>query len=178
MILIIADANEQIGTGHIMRCISIATALSQLGEEVLFITADHNPDLILSHHGFHSVCLDSKYTDFDNGIDTIKKIINQLNARMLIVDSYYVTNNFFAAVSQLIKTVYIDDYNSACWDIHYLINYNIYASDYDYSQYKPEYTKLLLTPYYAPLRKEFVGIPKNPLFPGKPATKSAFSGEN
>ena len=40
MIWIRADANREIGTGHVMRCLSIAAALKQKGEQVCFLTAD------------------------------------------------------------------------------------------------------------------------------------------
>lgn len=40
MLYIRTDMNEQIATGHIMRCISIADALTVAGEAVTFILAD------------------------------------------------------------------------------------------------------------------------------------------
>ena len=40
MIYIRTDANEKIATGHIMRCISIANRIIELGSKVVFIFKD------------------------------------------------------------------------------------------------------------------------------------------
>ena len=40
MIWIRADANKEIGTGHVMRCLSIATELKAGGQQVCFLVAD------------------------------------------------------------------------------------------------------------------------------------------
>ena len=40
MICIRADGNQQIGTGHIMRCLSLADALREQGGKIMFVTAE------------------------------------------------------------------------------------------------------------------------------------------
>ena len=75
MIYIRADANEYIGTGHIMRCLSIARAFVRRGEKVTFITADHRGDGLIQQNGFSSICLDSDWTNM-NG--ELSKMMEQL----------------------------------------------------------------------------------------------------
>ena len=59
MIFIRADANEYIGSGHVMRCLSIAHAFRDRGKPVTFITADHKADVLIQGAGFPSRCLNS-----------------------------------------------------------------------------------------------------------------------
>ena len=155
MIAIRADANEQIGTGHVMRCLSVADALLSFGEKVLFITADHRGDELIISRGFETVCLDSDWTKMDDELEALKELINESHPTKLLVDSYYVTESYFKAMSPIIDIAYFDDMNACRWDVGHLINYNIFANSLDYSEYSETNTEMLLGPTYAPLRKEF-----------------------
>ena len=58
MVFFRADSNKQIASGHIMRCISIAQAFKDAGEDVTFLIADENPILMLEraemkYHNLH-----------------------------------------------------------------------------------------------------------------------------
>ena len=66
MIWIRADANREIGTGHIMRCISIAHALEQCGQQVCFIIADGSGAPILENGGQEYRILDSDYRHMED----------------------------------------------------------------------------------------------------------------
>ena len=157
MILIRADANEQIGTGHIMRCISIARALQAKGESVKFVTADHKADRLLE--GFRTHCLESDWTQMEFELPTLFDALRQEKPSMLLVDGYFVTEAYFHALKSMVPVAYLDDLNQSCWDVDYLINYNIFAESYDYSAYKEKRTQLLLGTRYAPLRDEFRNCP-------------------
>lgn len=156
MILIRADANEHIGTGHVMRCLSIARAFVNKGEEVKFITADHRGDSLIQNGGFDLVCLDSEWTDMDEELDQLIGLIKEAKPLLILIDSYYVTEKYLSSISDIVRTVYMDDLNSACWNVDVLINYNIFSSVFDYIEYEETRTKLLLSPKYAPLRSEFI----------------------
>lgn len=159
MILIRADANEKIGTGHVMRCLSIAHALQRRGSEVTFITADHQADSLLQNSGISQVYMNTEWTDMEMELPALLSIIKTVQPALLLVDSYYVTESYFQELSKNITVGYIDDMNQKPWDVDVLVNYNIFASVYDYSWYEGSRTELLLGPRYAPLRSEFRGLP-------------------
>ena len=142
-----------------MRCLSIAGAYKKHGHEVLFITADHNADNIIERFGFDHVCLESKWDDITGETDQLKGIIKENNPSLLFVDSYSVTQSYFNALSQFTKLVYMDDLNDLTWNVDAIINYNVYSTSLDYSNYEGTRTMLILGPKYAPLREEFRRIP-------------------
>ena len=158
LILIRADANEKIGSGHVMRCLSIAHAFSELGDEVIFVTADHKADPMIQSKGFEILCLDSDYSQMETEINGFACLINRMNPELLIVDSYYVTKLYFDSLSPYVKIAYIDDINESSWNVDFLINYNIFSTVYDYSGYDKKKTKMIISPRYTPLREEFINI--------------------
>lgn len=157
MILIRADANEHIGTGHVMRCLSIANAFVQAGHEVKFITADHRGDGLIQSRGFESICLNSEWTQMEG--EEIDRVLRSYRPDLLLVDSYFVTEPYLSSLSNCVTLAYIDDLNDSVWNLDFLINYNIFGTVADYSRYKETRTRLLLGPTYAPLRNEFKNIP-------------------
>lgn len=161
MILIRADANERIGSGHIMRSLSIARAFQHLGERVVFVTADHGSDPLLSKNGFSAVYLDSDYRNMDSELSALIQLIETDKPDLLLIDSYFVNDLYFQALTPHIKTAYIDDLNAGRFDVDYLINYNIFSSLIDYSAYVSAGKTLLLSPLYAPLRDEFISQPQH-----------------
>lgn len=158
MIFIRADANEHIGTGHVMRCLSIAHAFERKGKKVAFITADHCADSLILN--FPIICLDSIWCEMDLELQKIEELIITGNPELFLVDSYFVTDRYLKKVSSYVRTVYMDDMNASVWDVDFLINYNIYSEMFDYSNYKGRRTKLLIDTQYAPLREEFINLPK------------------
>lgn len=159
MIFIRADANEHIGTGHVMRCLSVASAFSSINEDVLFITADNRGDKLIKSKGFRSVCLGSNWNRLDEELGSFADLIEEKGPKLILIDSYYVTRKYTETLTQKIKTAYFDDFNAHTWDVDYLINYNIYATISDYSNYDYLKTELLLGTDYAPLRAEFKKLP-------------------
>lgn len=65
-VAICADASRQIGSGHLMRCLSLAKALRQIGAEVRFYYAawPEHSDTWLNAQGFHGELLDFAVDDF------------------------------------------------------------------------------------------------------------------
>lgn len=162
MFFIRADANSEIATGHVMRCLTIADELKLRGKEVCFITADHFPDEIIRKRGYTSICLNSRWDNLEEELFNNEIFINMLkkdNVEGIIVDSYYVFSEYLATLNNVCKTVYIDDIFALNeYPVDFLINYNIYGKKLDYKSKCLLNTKLLLGSSYAPLRKEFQSI--------------------
>ena len=159
MIYIRADGNTEIGTGHVMRCLSIAQAARSIGIQCVFIVADENMVPLLDEQGFRYICLDSVWNDLDRETKQMENLICHESIRILLVDSYFVTLDYLNRLHRITHVVYIDDLNAFIYPCSTLINYNLYAEQMDYSdQYSK--TRLLLGLEYAPLREEFQNLPQ------------------
>lgn len=163
MIYIRADGNETIGTGHIMRCLSIADEIRRQGEAVTFILADKYCLDIIKKNDFDFICLNSVWNDLEQEIDCLCSLIKERNISSILIDSYFVTLNYLNTVRKLAKIAYIDDLNEFIYPVDLLINYNIYANELDYQRRYYEVgldTKFALGCKYTPLRNEFKNTKK------------------
>lgn len=161
MIYIRADANEMIGTGHVMRCLSIAKEAQKAGQDVTFIFADERTKQLIEQQGFSGICLHSAWDDLEQEIESLVTVIEQNEIEVLLIDSYYVTEKYLSALRNYVQIVYIDDLHTMVYPVDLLINYNIYSSKYAYEE---EYsaagydTTFLLGCRYVPLREEFANV--------------------
>lgn len=158
MIYIRVDANNIIATGHLFRCISIAEALRELGEDVTFVMADNNGVSLLEGR-YTYIILDTDWRDMNSELAILRDILVRENAKKLIIDSYQITENYLSEIRKYVKTIYIDDVNAFYYDVDELI---CYANYYRNKKYEERYskTKLLLGCKYVPLRKEYRSVPE------------------
>lgn len=154
MICIRADANKKIGTGHIMRCLSIAAELKKLGKEVLFVSADEAAAGILESRGQDFCVLSSAYDDMEAELPALLLLLAERKPELLLIDSYFVTPRYLEQVRACVKTAYMDDLCAFSYPVDMVINYNIYADLLPYER-QPLY---LLGCTYAPLREEFRSV--------------------
>ena len=162
MLFIRADGNPKIGTGHIMRCLSIAQAAKRQGCPCTFITADHEMTQLLEQQGFRYICLDSEWDHLDLETARMEQLIRQESIQVLLIDSYFVTLDYLRRLHCLTHVAYMDDLNEFIYPCSTLVNYSIYAAQQDYSSRYPN-TECLLGPQYVPLRSEFQGLPRRRL---------------
>lgn len=169
MVVIRADANSKIGMGHVMRCLSVADALLKRGEEVLFVTADDTPVPLLTKKGVPYRVLHTDYADMEAELPKLWNALSELpqgpgvpeaalpqKNTSILVDSYYVTEKYLAALKKRITTIYMDDIYAFSYPVDMLINYNIYGEEMGYEKDAAfADTKLLLGTEYVPLREEF-----------------------
>ncbi len=161
MFYIRADANEVIGTGHIMRCLAVAVELRKNLEEVVFIVADQYGQGIVESYGFKTLCLHSQWDNLEMELGIILPLVKENHVRGILVDSYYVTENYLAKLHQCTRLIYIDDVNAFIYPVDLLVNYNIYAEKIDYFKRYMDAeldTGFLLGCSYVPLRYEFCNI--------------------
>lgn len=155
MILIRADANAVIATGHVMRCLSIADELqSMVSQEIAFCMTKGSNEAIVRERGYHVFTLDGQWSELEKELEQLIKLIDDFAVTLLIVDSYYVSTNYFKTLSSKVKTVYIDDRNKEKYACNYVVNYSLYASQMQYEKWY-EKEQLLLGASYIPLRKQF-----------------------
>ncbi|MBO4347693.1 MAG: UDP-2,4-diacetamido-2,4,6-trideoxy-beta-L-altropyranose hydrolase [Lachnospiraceae bacterium] len=158
-----ADANANIGQGHVMRCLSIADSFKEAGHICVFVCADKIACSMASDRGYDSICLESDYSDTLSELTKLDDIIQKEKADILVMDGYFFSNDYFKAVKHpgnSLKTVYIDDLYSFAYDVDCVINYNVYASGEKYealydSAGVNEKPCFILGSEYAPLRSEF-----------------------
>lgn len=172
MIWIRADANEKIGTGHMMRCISIARALKQCGQRVCFITADDSGVPILENSGQEYRILHSDYRNMEDELPELQRLFSEDMPEFFLADSYFVTRRYLREIRQSVPVGILDDMALTDLKADLLINYNIFADAFLYGVDAAgagavregadggdavcgEY---LLGTDYAPLRSEFEGI--------------------
>ena len=133
MLYIRADMNETIATGHMMRCLSIADAARELGEETTFLLADMQAVELLESKGYKYIVLNTEWNNMESELEILKEIISEHEIKTLFIDSYQVTERYLEELTKLTRTIYLDDVNA----FHYPVTGIIcYANYYEKFQYK------------------------------------------
>lgn len=160
MIWIRADGGKEMGTGHIMRCLSVAAALRQMGEQVCFLAADDSPVPLLEAGGHSYRVLGSSYRNLEEELPVLLPILRETEKSLFLADSYFVTAEYLRRVGELMPVCYMDDRGISSLPVDLLINYNIFAERSLYGEGSCK-TGYLLGTEYAPLRQEFqkAGVP-------------------
>lgn len=148
-----ADGNSTIGTGHIMRCLSIARKLRDFDVDIKFVLADESMSTVIDKSGFEFIVLDSSWDNLEEEIEELCSIIREEEVDAVIVDSYFITEEYLSKLRKESYVCYIDDFNKMQYPAEALINYNVYAHELNYNE--KNYDALLLGTEYAPLRDEF-----------------------
>ncbi len=153
-----ADGNAKIGAGHLMRCLTIADALPDKNR-VLFICADEESASFAQERGYETTVLFSDYKNLQGELPRWEACLAEhtdAGQRIIIVDSYYVTNPYLTALRKYGKIVLLDDMVQDVKNADILVNYNVFATQREYEilekQYHPRY---LVGGRYIPVRKEF-----------------------
>lgn len=173
-IAIRVDASNQIGTGHFMRCLTLAGELKQRGAQICFVSRElpmHLCDM-LAAKGHAFALLDTAKNDAtvdelahahwlgvsqaQDASDSIRALSN-LDCDWLIVDHYAMDARWESALRQAAKKILvIDDIADRQHDCDVLLDQNLYADmQTRYTGKVPAHCQLLLGPRYALLRDEF-----------------------
>ncbi len=150
-VFIRVDGNVHIGSGHVMRCLSLAKALRAENAVCSFVLADETMENVVAQEGFDVCVLHTQWNDLTAETDAMLAVLEKNRPLMLVVDTYYVTEMYLRTLNGVVPVVYIDDLNAFDYPVRCVVNYNIYADQLHYSPNK----RYILGSAYAPLREEF-----------------------
>lgn len=174
------DSSTQIGSGHLMRCLTLAERKrKQYQADIIFVMRDLEGNLIdlVVQKGFKSIILPKSNVDYNldgyeewltvpQNVDAeeVKNILQDIGqVDLLIVDSYAIDINWETIVRPFVKQIMvIDDLANRKHDCDILLDQNFYLDkESRYNGLVPNYCRLFLGPEYALLREEFYEVKKN-----------------
>jgi len=169
------DASIQIGSGHVMRCLTLADSLQKQGVECHFICREHPGHLLslIAEHGYqvHPLPVITQpsinkqeipaYADWlgatqQEDAEQCQSILQAIQPEWLIVDHYAFDYRWQTQLRPYFnKIMVIDDLSDRLHDCDLLLDQTLGRSHYDYQEYVPEHCELLCGSQYALLRPEF-----------------------
>lgn len=168
------DASIQIGSGHVMRCLTLAKALREHGIQCSFICREHEGHLgeLIKKNGFELFLLSTEIgadLQIDSGLahsswlhcsmDMDAKQTRQVlpeKVDCLVVDHYALDARWESQMRSVCqKIVVIDDLADRKHDCDILLDQNLGTTETDYSELVPDYCIKLIGPKFALLRPEF-----------------------
>jgi len=170
------DSSELIGSGHLMRCLTLAERMCFDGADVHFICRDLAGNLnhlveergfalhILPHHtperslmGYEAWLTVVPELDAEETAEVLRAI---RPVSRLVVDSYALDASWEQKMRPLASEIFvIDDLANRRHDCDFLLDQNFYRDlQHRYDDLVPEKCKLLLGPRYALLRQEFYEV--------------------
>ena len=160
-VLIRCDASTATGSGHVMRCLTLADALSLKGAEVSFICRQQAGDLnlLIEKRGYRVDRITGKPLGWEADARRCGEFAADGGAASwLVVDHYGLDARFERRLHRYCdKILVIDDLADRPHDCDLLLDQNLYCDmESRYRGLLPEACRTLLGPRYALLRPEFV----------------------
>lgn len=175
-----ADASIQIGTGHVMRCLTLAEELKRQGHECLFICREHNGHLgeLIAAKGFSLHLLpvgdeaeqaSSKLNwnahatwlgvTWQQDAEQIRAILSNQPVDWLVVDHYALDIGWEQQAAEIAaRIMVIDDLADREHQCNLLLDQTFGRSAADYRALVPDNCELLCGSQYALLRPEFAEL--------------------
>ena len=173
------DASIQIGTGHVMRCLTLANALTKKGHKCFFVCRDHNghlgklikakgfvlyllpntgktisPDLLAGNS--HAPWLGVSW-EFD--LNQTMNILRGQFVDWLVIDHYALDNYWEELASRVVKHILvIDDLADRQHHCDLLLDQTFGRKAGDYSLLLPASCEIICGSQYALLRPEFAAL--------------------
>jgi UDP-2,4-diacetamido-2,4,6-trideoxy-beta-L-altropyranose hydrolase len=175
-----ADASLEAGTGHVMRCLTLADALREKGAECWFVCRAHPGHLaeLIRSRGHHCHLLDTapeseqdiasasspahaRWLGCDWVLDAAQSrdILAELHPAWLVVDHYALDASWESRLRHHVgRIMVIDDLADRPHDCDLLLDQNLGRQPDDYRELVPPGCTLLTGPRYALLRPEFAAL--------------------
>lgn len=158
-IVIRADSNSTVASGHIMRCLSIAIVFKEKGADVCFVTADENSDSFLEGKGFEHITLHSSWDNLYVEIPQMQALLSAYDKPLLLIDTYSITSEYVDALAPFATIAYLGSKRGYLGKLDVQINYSAKTEPEYYHSLYGDKIKLMLGLAYTPLREEFQTIP-------------------
>ena len=176
------DAAIEIGTGHVMRCLTLATALTESGASCVFVCRAHEGHLIdfITSRGFAVVALPAKAGDraqppdpqapphahwlgvhWSEDVDETRAALAAMDAPFdwLVVDHYGLDGAWEKALRPVCdRLMVIDDLADRTHDCDLLLDQGLGRTPADYAGLMPDGAITLMGPQSALLRPEFAAL--------------------
>jgi UDP-2,4-diacetamido-2,4,6-trideoxy-beta-L-altropyranose hydrolase len=162
-----ADASQAIGTGHVMRCLTLANALASVGVRCTFVYREQLQHLetAIRGAGFDSVqlngtvCADGSREPAANGERDdreMRSVLASIGPDLLVVDHYSLDWRWESALrAPELKVLVIDDLANRRHACDVLLDQNLGRIAGDYAALVPADCLVLAGSEYALLRPEF-----------------------
>jgi UDP-2,4-diacetamido-2,4,6-trideoxy-beta-L-altropyranose hydrolase len=158
VLLIRADANSEIGTGHVMRCLALAQAWRDTGGGVIFALASGGKELEarVRSEGAAVATVSGNPGGREDAVQTVE-LCKKHGADWLVLDGFHFSQAYREGVrNDRCRLLLLDDHGKcARYNCDIVLNTNPYASNDMYPQ-RAEQICFLLGPRYALLRREFL----------------------
>lgn len=162
------DASTSWGTGHVMRCLTLANELRTLGAEVFFLCRRRPGDLVtfIQGQGYHvyEITGAEQVSWEEDAARVIQILINVGHVDWLVVDHYGLDARWEKVVNPLVeRMMVIDDLANRPHECDLLLDQNLYGNMKSrYDDLIPDRTVVLLGPEYTLLREEFLEAKEKP----------------
>lgn len=158
--IIRVDASTDIGTGHVMRCLTLAQALKRHEVSVSFVCADlpGNKNALIQASGFR-VAVISPTTDWAQDAAQTQSHLKTTQPDWLVVDHYGLDASWQQAVRANVKRLMvIDDLDNRTHHCDLLLDQSLDRNRHAYATTQAMGADVLLGPHYALLRDEFAAL--------------------
>lgn len=174
------DASLQMGSGHIMRCLTLADALKAQGADCHFISREHPGHLleVIYQRGYkvHSLVAPVQHAQEANlqpepahaawlgstwqtDVQETTAILASLQPDWLVVDHYALDRRWEEALAPHYRQLLvIDDLADRPHRCNLLLDQNLGRQPEHYAMLVPEQCQMLIGPNFALLRPEFVAL--------------------
>lgn len=172
------DASIEIGSGHVMRCLTLADALRERGAHCIFICRDHvgNLNELIRRRGFEVLTLPVEASSNNGSSPTFVyeawlgagwhkdarqtiKVLTGIHIDLLVVDHYAIDMRWEAGLRSVCgQLMVIDDLANRQHECDLLLDQNLGRNQSDYTRLTSERCVILTGPKYSLLRPEFLSL--------------------